>query len=117
MYLKAHQNGPEAKAGIGVCLRFNNEERPHQALDYQIPTCRDQAFEAGRRPADVIHGKKPATASEPQRRCSPNQEVVSWSWLEPMALARLGLRIMTTSPPGPAGTTAEDSLNLAPLLS
>ena len=30
VYLKAYQNVPEARAGIGAYLRFYNHERPHQ---------------------------------------------------------------------------------------
>ena len=102
VYLKAYQNGPEAWAGIGAYLRLYNQERPHQALDYQTPR---QVFEAGRRSADAKDGRQPTTAPEAEMRCSPNREVVSWSWSEPASL------IMTTS------NTAEDSLNLASSLS
>lgn len=37
VYLKAYQNGAEARAGIGAYLEFYNRERPHQALGYQTP--------------------------------------------------------------------------------
>jgi putative transposase len=37
VYLKAYQNGTEAKAGIGSYLEFYNGERPHQALGYRTP--------------------------------------------------------------------------------
>lgn len=37
VYLKAYQNGTEARAGIGAYLDFYNQERPHQALGYQTP--------------------------------------------------------------------------------
>jgi len=36
VYLKAYQNVPEAKAAIGADLALYNDERPHQALDYQL---------------------------------------------------------------------------------
>ena len=88
----------EAGAGIGAHLRLYHEERPHQAPDYQTPS---QVFEAGHRLPDVVAGKTLATGQEVERRCSPNREVVSWSWLGPVS------RVMTTS------NTAEDSLNLA----
>lgn len=78
-YLKAYQNVPETKAGIGAYLRLYNDERPHQALDYQTPY---QVFQAGRRLVDVMGGKKPTTAPEPKRRCPPNREVVSWHGLD-----------------------------------
>ncbi len=37
VYLKAYQNGPEARREIGAYLDFNNQERTHQALCYQTP--------------------------------------------------------------------------------
>ena len=37
VYLKAYQNGTEARKGIGAYLAFYNQERPHQALDYRSP--------------------------------------------------------------------------------
>jgi len=37
VYLKAYQNGTEARGGIGAYLAFYNQERPHQALEYQTP--------------------------------------------------------------------------------
>jgi putative transposase len=37
VYLKAYQNGSEARAGIDAYLEFYNQERPHQALGYQTP--------------------------------------------------------------------------------
>jgi len=37
VYLKAYQNGSEARRGIGAYLAFYNKERPHQALGYRTP--------------------------------------------------------------------------------
>ena len=37
VYLKAYQNGTEARKGIGAYLDFYNRERPHQALGYRTP--------------------------------------------------------------------------------
>jgi len=37
VYLKAYQDGREARAGIGSYFRFYNSERPHQALGYRTP--------------------------------------------------------------------------------
>jgi len=37
VYLKAYQDGKEARAGIGNYFRFYNTERPHQALGYRTP--------------------------------------------------------------------------------
>ena len=36
VYLKAYQNGTEARKGIGAYLAFYNQERPHQALGYNL---------------------------------------------------------------------------------
>ncbi len=44
VYLKAYQNGSEARKGIGAYLDFYNRERPHQALGYRTPR---QVFEEG----------------------------------------------------------------------
>ena len=37
VYLKAYQDGREARIGLGNYFRFYNAERPHQALDYRTP--------------------------------------------------------------------------------
>ena len=37
VYLKAYQNGTEARKRIGAYLAFYNQERPHQALGYRSP--------------------------------------------------------------------------------
>jgi putative transposase len=37
VYLKAYQDGREARIGIGNYFRFYNTERPHQALGYRTP--------------------------------------------------------------------------------
>ena len=37
VYLKAYQNGTEARKGIGAYLAFYNQERPHQTLGYRSP--------------------------------------------------------------------------------
>ena len=44
VYLKAYQNGTEARKGIDAYLDFYNQERPHQALGYRTP---GQVFEEG----------------------------------------------------------------------
>ncbi len=43
VYLKAYQNGREARNGIDAYLDFYNRQRPHQALGYRTP---GQVFEA-----------------------------------------------------------------------
>lgn len=44
VYLKAYQNGVEARAGLAQYFCFYNNERPHQALTYRTPR---QVFEEG----------------------------------------------------------------------
>jgi putative transposase len=36
VYLKAYQDGKEARIGLGSYFRFYNTERSHQALGYRI---------------------------------------------------------------------------------
>jgi len=37
VYLKAYQNGKDARIGISEYFRFYNNARPHQALGYRTP--------------------------------------------------------------------------------
>ena len=37
VYLKAYQDGRDARAGLGQYFRFYDDERPHQALEYRTP--------------------------------------------------------------------------------
>ncbi len=62
VYLKAYQNGTEARNGIDAYLDFYNRERPHQALGYRTP---GQVFD-----------------EEQSRRCLQNQEVALRSGIE-----------------------------------
>ena len=41
VYLKAYQNGKDARIGISDYSRFYNTTRPHQALGYRTP---DEVF-------------------------------------------------------------------------
>ena len=56
VYLKAYQNGTEARKEIGAYLDFYNRERPHQALGYGTP-------------GEMFQQEQP-------RRCLEDQEVV-----------------------------------------
>ncbi len=62
VYLKAYQNGTEARQGIGAYLDFYNRERPHQALGYRTP---GQVFD-----------------EEQPNRCLQDQEAVLLSSIE-----------------------------------
>ena len=37
VHLKGYADGREAKAGIGACFAFSNQQRLHQALGYRTP--------------------------------------------------------------------------------
>ena len=37
IHLKIYANGRQARVGIGSSMTFYNEERPHQAMDNQMP--------------------------------------------------------------------------------
>ncbi len=54
VYLKAYQNGTEARKGIDAYLDFYNRERPHQALGYRTP---GQVFEEGL-PGKCLQGRE-----------------------------------------------------------
>ena len=51
VYLKAYQNGRDARVGIADYFRFYNAERPHQALGYQTPA---EVFTSS--PVESTHG-------------------------------------------------------------
>ena len=61
VYLKAYQNGTEARKGIGAYLAFYNQERPHQALGY-------------RSPGQVFHAVSPETCLLEHPRALPSDE-------------------------------------------
>ena len=66
VYLKAYQNGTEARKGIGAYLAFYNQERPHQALGYRSP---GQVFHA--EPTKVFTGTSQASQSDEGLRDTP----------------------------------------------
>jgi len=51
VYLKAYEDGKDARVGIGNYFRFYNTERPHQALGYRTP-----AEVHTSTPVEAIHG-------------------------------------------------------------
>ena len=62
VYLKAYQNGTEARKDIGAYLDFYNRERPHQALGYRTP---GQVFDEAQ-----------------PRKCLQNQQMVLLSGID-----------------------------------
>jgi putative transposase len=51
VYLKAYEDGKDARVGIGDYFRFYNTERPHQSLGYRTPA---EVFASS--PVETIHG-------------------------------------------------------------
>ena len=62
VYLKAYQNGTEARRGIGAYLDFYNWQRPHQALGYRTP---GQVFEE-EPPGNCLQGRERVLPSSSQ---------------------------------------------------
>ena len=62
VYLKAYQNGTEARKGIGAYLDFYNRQRPHQALGYRT---RGQVFEE-EPPGNCLQGRERVLPSSSQ---------------------------------------------------
>jgi len=68
VYLKAYQDGRDARAGIGDYLRFYNTERPHQALGYRTPA---EVFTS--LPVEATNGGMvESLTSDPLRIAGPN---------------------------------------------
>jgi len=64
VYLKAYQDGEDARVGIGGYFRFYNAERPHQALGYRTPA---EVFNSI--PVEVTHrGMIESLTSDTMRR-------------------------------------------------
>ena len=71
VYLKAYQNGRDARVGIGNYFRFYNTERPHQALGYLTPA---EVFISS--PVETTHrgmveSLLPDTSTDPLRTAGP----------------------------------------------
>jgi len=68
VYLKAYQDGKDARAGISDYFRFYNTERPHQALGYLTPA---DVFTST--PVETVSGGMiESLASDPLRIAEPN---------------------------------------------
>lgn len=80
VYLKAYQDGRDARVEIREYFRFYNAERPHQALGYRTPA---EVFMS--RLVEATHGNlveslKPDTlTTEPQGAVGPSLNVASAS--------------------------------------
>ena len=72
VYLKAYQDGKEAKVGISNYFRFYNTERPHQALGYRTPA---EVFTSIWVEA-TSRGMVESLTSDPLRIVGPNLNIV-----------------------------------------
>jgi len=71
VYLHAYETGVEAHTGIGSWIRFYNEERFHQALNYQTP--RSVYKQASRGKLPLV---EPIMIGKPILSCSPQHSPV-----------------------------------------
>ncbi len=73
VYLKAYQDGREARIGLGNYFRFYNTERPHQALGYRTPA---EVFNST--PVEATsRGMVESLTSDPLRIAGPNLNTAS----------------------------------------
>jgi putative transposase len=71
VYLKAYQDGKDARIGLGNYFRFYNTERPHQALDYRTPA---EVFYST--PVEATNGVMvESLAPDPWRIAGPNLNI------------------------------------------
>ena len=71
VYLKAYQNGRDARVGIGYYFRFYNAERPHQALGYLTPA---EVFTSS--PVEATHGSMVESLTrDTMRTAGPNLNI------------------------------------------
>ena len=71
VYLKAYQNGRDARVGIGDYFRFYNTERPHQALGYRTPA---EVFDSTLVEATGV-GMVESLTPDPLRIAGPNLNI------------------------------------------
>jgi len=71
VYLKAYQDGRDAKIGLGNYFRFYNTERPHQALGYRTPAEVFNSTQVESNYGDMIESLTPG----PLRIAGPNLNI------------------------------------------
>jgi putative transposase len=71
VYIKAYQNGRDARVGIGDYFRFYNTERPHQALGYRTPSEVFTSIPV----AATIEGMVESLTPDPLRIAEPNLNI------------------------------------------
>ena len=73
VYLKAYEDGREARAGLGDCFLFCNTEHPHQALGYLTPA---EVF-LSTAVETTTRGMVESLASTPLRTAEPHLNLVT----------------------------------------
>jgi putative transposase len=73
VYLKAYQDGRDARIGLGNYFRFYNTERPHQTHGYRPPA---EVYSAIQVEA-TIRGMVESLTSDPLRIAEPNLNIAS----------------------------------------
>jgi len=71
VYLKAYQDGRDARIGLGDYFRFYNTERPHQALGYRTPAQVFTSIPVEATSGDVVESLTP----DPLRIAGPNLNI------------------------------------------
>jgi len=75
VYLKAYQNGREARIGLGNYFRFYNTERPHQALGYRTPAEVFNSTTVEATSAGMVESLLPDTSTETLRIAGPDLNI------------------------------------------
>jgi len=75
VYLKAYQDGREARIGLGNYFRFYNTERPHQALGYRTPAEVFNSTTVEATSAGMVESLLPDTSTETLRIAGPDLNI------------------------------------------
>ena len=73
VYLKAYQDGRDARIRIGEYLRFYNTQRPHQALEYRTPA---EVFTSGTE-EDLVQSWTTLASTERSKTAGPDLSFAS----------------------------------------
>ena len=73
VYLRAYQDGRDARIRIGEYLRFYNTQRPHQALEYRTPA---EVFTSGTE-EDLVQSRTTLASTERSKTAGPDLSFAS----------------------------------------
>ena len=71
VYLKAYQDGREAKTALADYFRFYNNERPHQSLGYRTPAAVYNPNRMDKPQVSLIVSKEAPRMAEPHLNLAP----------------------------------------------